>query len=450
MPTTGWAVSFQQHAADSAANAHYDRPAVLAALGPLSGRQVLDAACGPGLYLRELLERGAEVTAFDASPVMVSLARQQTAGRVRIDQAALGKPLPYPDDAFDLIICALAIHYAGDRAAAFAEFCRVLRPGGAAVVSTQHPVMDWLRKGGSYFQATLETDIWRIPSGDQPVHFWREPLSALCTAATDAGFPIGKVIEPGPGRDNARTLSRGLRETEQGTRISDPAPSQARQADSQPPELTPSRTFALPGQPAKRSLIAAMSMLGFCPERRKPEIVGGPYPRPLTRKAARRSADQVRAPHYRSRRSAPQRRTRCVHRTAAPAHSTRTSTAGARQAAAAYLARGDECRARGPSTPGRYTTARPSHRPRPAGQAARRDQRTRARPPGCQGLRTSSAGPHRQNAPAAESPESHDGERAGIPQPRYPRRHLCPFSTEARHSPADRRPERSDLATCSA
>ena len=191
-------LSFQQHAADSAYNAHYDRPAVLAALGPVTGRQVLDAACGPGLYLRELLQRGAEVTAFDASPAMVSLARQRTAGQVRIDQAALGEPLPYPDGAFDLIVCALAIHYAGDRAAAFAEFCRVLRPGGAAVVSTQHPVMDWLRKGGSYFQATLETDIWHTPSGDQPVRFWREPLSALCAAATDAGFLIEKLIEPVP------------------------------------------------------------------------------------------------------------------------------------------------------------------------------------------------------------------------------------------------------------
>ena len=201
-------LSFQQHAADSAYNAHYDRPAVLAALGSVTGRQVLDAACGPGLYAGELLERGAEVTAFDASPVMVSLATQQTAGRVRIDQAALGEPLPYPDGAFDLIVCALAIHYASDRAAAFAEFCRVLRPGGAAVVSTQHPVMDWLRKGGSYFQATLETDIWRTPSGDEPVHFWREPLSALCMAATDAGFLIEKLIEPVP----AETMRERYRE----------------------------------------------------------------------------------------------------------------------------------------------------------------------------------------------------------------------------------------------
>ena len=129
---------------------------------------------------------------------MVGLARARTAGRVQVDQAALGEPLPYPDGAFDLVVCALAIHYASDRSAAFAEFCRVLRPGGAAVVSTQHPVMDWLRKGGSYFQAALETDIWHTPSGDQPVHFWREPLSALCAAATDAGFLIEKLIEPVP------------------------------------------------------------------------------------------------------------------------------------------------------------------------------------------------------------------------------------------------------------
>ena len=133
---------YQRHAADSAYNAHYDRPAVLAALGPVSGRRVLDAACGPGLYTQELLDRGAEVTAFDASPVMIELARKRTADRAQIDRAVLGGPLPYPDGTYDLIVCALAIHYADDRAAAFDEFCRILRPRGALVVSTQHPAMD--------------------------------------------------------------------------------------------------------------------------------------------------------------------------------------------------------------------------------------------------------------------------------------------------------------------
>jgi hypothetical protein len=30
------------------------------------------------------------------------------------------------------------------------------------------------------------------------VPFWREPLSALCAAATDSGFLIEKLIEPVP------------------------------------------------------------------------------------------------------------------------------------------------------------------------------------------------------------------------------------------------------------
>lgn len=200
---------YQQRAADSAYNAHYDRPAVLAALEPVRGRRVLDAACGPGLYTQELLARGAVVVAFDASPVMVDPARARIADRAQIDQAVLGQQLPYADGAFDLIVCALAIHYAGNRAAAFAEFCRILRPGGALVISTQHPTTDWLRKGGSYFEVRLETDVWHTQSGDQPVRFWREPLSALCGYATDAGFLIEKVIEPLP----ADTMRSAIRRT---------------------------------------------------------------------------------------------------------------------------------------------------------------------------------------------------------------------------------------------
>ena len=86
--------SFQQHAADSAYNAHYDRPAVLAALGPVSGRHVLDAACGPGLYLGELLEREAEVTAVKP---------EQPPRQVHIRPAAVGMLLRAPEDEPNMI-----------------------------------------------------------------------------------------------------------------------------------------------------------------------------------------------------------------------------------------------------------------------------------------------------------------------------------------------------------
>jgi SAM-dependent methyltransferase len=189
---------YEGHAEGSAYNAHYDRPAVLAALGPVTGQRVLDAACGPGLYAESLLAAGAEVVGFDASQTMVDLARQRLGQRAQIDLAQLGEPLPYPAEAFDSSICALAIHYIADRPAAFAELYRVLRAGAALVVSTQHPTTDWLRKGGSYFDSVLETDTWHLPTGDVQVRFWREPLSQLCAAATGAGFLINQLIEPRP------------------------------------------------------------------------------------------------------------------------------------------------------------------------------------------------------------------------------------------------------------
>ena len=196
-PYDRMAAEFLAHAEDGAYNAHYDRPAVLELLGDVSGLRVLDAGCGPGLYAEELLARGAEVTGFDASTAMVDLARARVGDRAEIRVARLDAPLPYPDDSVDVVLCALAIHYVADGHAAFAEFHRVLRPGGAAVVSTQHPTTDWLRKGGSYFDRVLETDAWSsLPAGRNEVRYWREPLSDLCAAATDAGFVIQRLVEP--------------------------------------------------------------------------------------------------------------------------------------------------------------------------------------------------------------------------------------------------------------
>lgn len=197
-PYQSMGVDFARHAEDSAYNAHYDRPAVLAALGPVRGLRLLDAGCGPGLYVAELLRAGALVTGFDASPLMVDLARQRVGEAAQIDLALLGEPLPYPDEAFDLAVCALTIHHVQDRATAFAELHRVLLPGGRLVVSTTHPTADWLRVGGSYFDQALETEVWGSALGDHEVSWWREPLSDLCRAAFSAGFVLDDLVEPKP------------------------------------------------------------------------------------------------------------------------------------------------------------------------------------------------------------------------------------------------------------
>jgi SAM-dependent methyltransferase len=190
--------SYEEHAADSPYNAHYDRPAVLELVGEVAGKRVLDAGCGPGLYSEELIARGAELVAVDGSAAMVELARKRLADRAQVLHADLSEPLPFGESEFDLIVCALVIHHLDDREAGLREFFRVLRPGGHAVISTQHPTTDWLRKGGSYFEVKEEEDIWHRGDDAYPVRFWREPLTTFCAAVSDAGFLIERLVEPLP------------------------------------------------------------------------------------------------------------------------------------------------------------------------------------------------------------------------------------------------------------
>ena len=189
---------FEAHAAESAYNAHYDRPSVLELLGDVRGKQVLDACCGPGFYTEELVSRGATVTAFDASAPMVDLARQRLGTAAKIHLLTLGEPLPFPDDSFDAVVCALAIHYVDDRTGALRELRRVLKRRGSLVLSTQHPTTDWIRKGGSYFDIKIESDVWGGGGQEWEMRFWREPLTALCGSIADAGFLIERLVEPLP------------------------------------------------------------------------------------------------------------------------------------------------------------------------------------------------------------------------------------------------------------
>ncbi|MFF1343955.1 methyltransferase domain-containing protein [Streptomyces sp. NPDC058290] len=76
-PYDGFADTFAREAAVSPYNARYGRPTVLGLLGDVSGLRVLDAGCGPGLYLSELAARGAEAVGIDQSADMVRLARER-------------------------------------------------------------------------------------------------------------------------------------------------------------------------------------------------------------------------------------------------------------------------------------------------------------------------------------------------------------------------------------
>src|SRR5262249_38928199 len=195
-----FADAFLHHAKDGFFNAYYDRPACLALLGDVRGKRVLDAACGPGLYAEELVRLGAQVTGFDHSPRMVEICRARVRqGDFRVHD--LGDPIDWLDDGcVDLALCALAIEYVDDRVAALRELRRVLRPGGALVLSRQHPFGDWLRHGGSYFDVRTVEETW--DKGWQ-VRYWLAPLQATWGGIFAPGFGVGPLLGPRPGPEGA-------------------------------------------------------------------------------------------------------------------------------------------------------------------------------------------------------------------------------------------------------
>ena len=117
----------------------YDR------LGLVAGDRLLDLGCGFGRHADEAARRGADVVALDAgldevlgvAAVFAAMAEQgelaeaTEAATVQGD----GYRLPFPDGAFDRVICSEVLEHLHDDRAAMAELARVLRDGGTMAVT---------------------------------------------------------------------------------------------------------------------------------------------------------------------------------------------------------------------------------------------------------------------------------------------------------------------------
>jgi ubiquinone/menaquinone biosynthesis C-methylase UbiE len=190
-------------------NAYYERPATLALAGDVAGRRILDAGCGSGPLFAALRDRGAIVTGFDSSAGMLKLARRRLGDDADLVVADLGRPLPFPDDAFDDVVASLVLHYLEDWTAPLAELRRVLKPGGRLIASVNHPIHGHplIRPSVDYWATYLWSDEITTLSGQSYVLAnWHRPLPAMVDAFVAAGFRISSISEPPPAADTPREL----------------------------------------------------------------------------------------------------------------------------------------------------------------------------------------------------------------------------------------------------
>lgn len=104
-------------------------------------QQILDVACGTGdstIAIAKAMEPGGRVTGIDISagmmePLMRKAAHEGVHDRIKLLQAD-ALQMPFEADTFHRVTCAFGIRNFEDRKKGLAEFLRVLKPGGRAVI----------------------------------------------------------------------------------------------------------------------------------------------------------------------------------------------------------------------------------------------------------------------------------------------------------------------------
>ena len=171
---------------------------------PAPPARTLDLGCGEGRLARDLVERGYDVVAVDASPSMVTAARE-VAPEMEIHLADAAS-LPFPDGSFDLVLAFMSLQDADDLSGVAHEAGRLLRTGGRMCLAVVHPVNSAGEFGareadapflisGSYLEESYYVDEIERDDARLLLESVHRPIQAYADALADAGLLIERVRE---------------------------------------------------------------------------------------------------------------------------------------------------------------------------------------------------------------------------------------------------------------
>lgn len=161
-------------------------------VGDAVDAEIVDVACGPGTVSLRALARGLRVKAIDFSPEMIDRLHIAAAAQgVHIDAVVGdGQHLPYGDHVFDAGISLFGLVFFPDRQAGLSELRRVVKPGGAVVVTSWVPLdrVPLMHDAVSTLMAVLKAPLSQTPG---PM----ATQAAMTEEFTAAGFVDVEISE---------------------------------------------------------------------------------------------------------------------------------------------------------------------------------------------------------------------------------------------------------------
>ena len=178
-------------------------------LAGLATGSVLEVAAGTGVVTREMADRlpsTIDITATDLNQPMLDRAATIGTSRPVRWQQADAMNLPFPDNGFDAVACQFGAMFFPDRSVAFAEFRRVLRPGGLLVFNV------WDVIDTNDFARIVTDALGEVFPDDPPLFMARVPHGYHDEAVIRAdlaggGFSLAATIEAVDARSRAATAA---------------------------------------------------------------------------------------------------------------------------------------------------------------------------------------------------------------------------------------------------